>query len=63
MSFRNNGHKRNPRYIFSAVFLLIVGISCLLLSATSNLKPSWGVLVGVVMLFLGVIMFKNSNEM
>jgi|GEM_PF-2493397 hypothetical protein len=63
MSFRNNGHKREPKYIFSAAFLIIVGILSLLLASSSRLSTFWGVVVGIVMLFLGIIMFKNSNEM
>ena len=63
MSFRNNGHKREPKYVFSAVFLFVVGISCLFLAATSHFSTNWSVVVGIIMLFLGIIMFKNSNEM
>ena len=63
MSFRNNGHKRNPKYIFSAIFLFIVGILCLMMSASSHFSTTWSVIVGLVMLFLGVIMFKNANEL
>ncbi|MGX8684205.1 MAG: hypothetical protein ACSW78_02905 [Lachnospiraceae bacterium] len=63
MSFKNNGHKRDPRYVFSALFLIFVGISCLLLAVGSHFSTTWSVIVGIVMLFLGVIMFKNSNEM
>lgn len=63
MSFRNNGRKRSPKYIFSALFLAVVGILCLLLAAQSHFSTTWSVIVGLVMIFLGVLMFKNANEL
>ena len=63
MSFRNNGHKRDPKKIFSAAFLIIVGILCLIVGPTSHFSNTMSIAVGVAMLFLGIIMFKNSNEM
>ena len=63
MSFRNNGRKRNPKYIFSALFLVIVGVICLMISAQSHFSTTWSIIVGLVMIFLGVLMFKNANEL
>ena len=63
MSFRNNGQKRNPKYIFSAIFLLIVGLLCIYFAAQSHFSTTWSVIVGLVMIFLSAIMFKNANEL
>ena len=63
MSFRSNGRKRSPRYIFSSLFLLIVGVICILISAQSHFSTTWSVIVGLVMIFLAVLMFKNANEL
>ena len=63
MSFRNNGRKRDPKYIFSAVFLLIVGVISLLIAAQSYLNTTWSVIVGVITIFLAILMFKNANEL
>ena len=63
MSFRNNGRKRNPKYIFSSIFLFVVGIICVLIAAQSHFSTTWSVIVGLVMIFLGVLMLKNANEL
>ncbi len=62
MSFRNNGRKRNPRYILSAVFMLLIGIIVIVLAQTSDWGFHWNV-IGAVVIFLAVIMFKNANEL
>lgn len=62
MSFKNNGHKRDPRYLASSIFMLVVGILCLFSSAGIVFKSSWGLPVGAIITFLGIIMFKNANE-
>ena len=62
MSFRNNGRKRSPRYIFSALFLVVVGLICIAISAQSHFSTTWSIIVGLVMIFLGILMFKNANE-
>lgn len=61
MSFRNNGRKRDPKYLISSIFMVIIGIICILFSA-SSFKSSWNLPVGAIVLFLGIIMFKNANE-
>lgn len=62
MSFRNNGRKRDPKYLISSIFMLIVGIICLFFSAATTFKSSWTLPVGVIITFLGILMFKNANE-
>ncbi len=62
MSFRGNGRKRNPRYILSAAFLVFAGIIALIMTHTANLKAYWDS-VGIVVIFLGILMFKNANEL
>ncbi len=62
MSFRNNGRRRDPKYIFSALFLIVVGIICVMIAAQSHFSTTWSIIVGLVMIFLGILMFKNANE-
>ena len=62
MSFRNNGRKRNLRYIQSALFMLLIGIVVIILAQTSNWGFHWNV-IGAIVIFLSVIMFKNANEL
>ena len=63
MSFRNNGRKRDPKYIFSSVFLIVVGLISLSIAAQSHFSTTWSVIVGLITVFLGILMFKNSNEL
>lgn len=62
MSFRNNGRKRDPKFLLSSIFLFCIGLLCLLFSASTTFKSSWNVPIGIIILFLGIIMFKNANE-
>lgn len=62
MSFRNNGRKRDPKYILSSVFMIVVGALCLAMTMASDWSRVWDV-VGIVVMFLGIIMFKNANEL
>lgn len=62
MSFRNNGRRRDPKFIFSAVFLIVVGVICVMIAAQSHFSTTWSIIVGLVMIFLGILMFKNANE-
>lgn len=62
MSFRNNGRKRNPRYVLSAAFMLLVGIVSIIMTRTAGWSNYWDI-VGIVVIFLAIIMFKNSNEL
>ena len=62
MSFRNNGRKRNPKYVLSALFMLLVGIIVIILAQTSAWGFHWNV-IGAIVIFLGIIMFKNANEL
>lgn len=62
MSFRRNGRKRNPKYILSAIFMVIVGAVCLSMTMVSDWARYWDV-IGIIVIFLGVLMFKNANEL
>ncbi len=62
MSFRNNGQKRNPKYILSSVFMLFIGIIVIILAQTSDWGFHWNV-IGAILIFLAAIMFKNANEL
>jgi len=42
--------------------MIVVGIICLIFSASTTFKSSWNIPVGVIVLFLGIIMLKNANE-
>ena len=63
MSFRNNGRRRSPKYIFSSLFLVIVGLICVAIAAQSHFSTTWSVIVGLVLIFLGILMFNNANEL
>ena len=63
MSFRNNGRRREPKYVFGAIFMVVIGLLCLLLAAQSHFSTTWSMIVGVVVTFLGILMFKNANEL
>ena len=63
MSFRNNGRKREPKYVFGAIFMIVIGLLCLFLAAQSHFSTTWSMIVGIVVTFLGILMFKNANEL
>ena len=63
MSFRNNGRRREPKYVFGAIFMIVIGLLCLFLAAQSHFSTTWSMIVGIVITFLGILMFKNSNEL
>ena len=62
MSFKSNGQKRNPKYILSSIFMLFVGIIVIILAQTSDWGFHWNV-IGAILIFLAVIMFKHANEL
>lgn len=63
MSFRNNGRRRDPKYLFGSIFMIIVGLLCLFTAASTHFSTTWSLIVGVVITFLGLLMFKNANEL
>ena len=62
MSFKNNGHKREPKYVFGSIFMIIVGGLCLAMTMASDWARIWDV-VGIIVMLLGILMFKNANEL
>ena len=62
MSFRNNGRKRDPKFLLSGLFMIIIGALCVGAAAASHFSTTWSVIVGLVIIFLGILMFKNANE-
>lgn len=63
MSFRNNGRKRDPKYLFGSIFMIVVGILSLSMAAASHFSTTWSVIVGLIITLLGILMFKNANEL
>lgn len=61
MSFRNNGRKRDLKYVLSSLFLLCIGLICLYFAASVGWKIGW-VATAAAILFFSLIMFKNANE-
>lgn len=61
MSFRKNGRKRDMKYVFGSLFLLLVGLVCMLMAARDGWAIAW-VLTGLAVIYFGIVMFKNSNE-
>ena len=43
--------------------MIVVGIICIMISAQSHFSTTWSIIVGAVMIFLGILMFKNANEL
>lgn len=63
MSFKNNGYKRDPRFIAGGIGMLFVGVILMLLAFADAGPSSWKGITSVIILFLGVLMIKNANEM
>ena len=61
MTIRNNGQKRNTRYVLSSLFLLIVGLICLYFTFHNGFKWAW-LMISAAILYLSFAMFRNSNE-
>ena len=62
MSFKSNGHKRDPKYILSSIFMVCVGGLCLAMTMASDWSRIWDV-VSIIVMLLGILMFKNANEL
>ena len=62
MSFRNNGRKRDVKYIIGAIFMFIIGL-ILVAFAILDGHLSWRTITAAIVIFLSVIMFKNANEL
>lgn len=62
MSFRRNGRKRDPKYVLGSLFMVGVGAICLTMTIASDWARLWDV-IGIIIIFFGVLMFKNANEL
>lgn len=63
MSFKNNGHKRDARFLAGGIGMLFVGAILLLMAFADAGLSSWKGITSIIILFLGVLMVKNANEM
>jgi hypothetical protein len=61
MSIKNNGRKRDFKYILGSIFLLGVGLLCLYLAVSSGWKIAW-TLTTIAVFYLSFAMFRNANE-
>ncbi len=61
MTIRNNGQKRNSKYLLSSLFLLIVALICLYFTFSNGFKWAW-LLISLAIFYLSFAMFRNSNE-
>lgn len=61
MTIRNNGQKRDPKRILSALFLLFVGLACLYITFRKGFDFSW-CLISAAIFFLAFAMFRSANE-
>lgn len=61
MSIRNNGTKRDPKRVLSALFLLFVAIVCSVITVKHDFKISW-VIISLAVYFLAFTMFRSANE-
>ncbi|MDD4201117.1 MAG: hypothetical protein PHS19_07015 [Eubacteriales bacterium] len=63
MSFKNNGHKRDPRFLAGALGMLFVAALLFYLAFTGSGLSSWEGITGIIILLLSILMIKNANEM
>ncbi|MBQ6370642.1 MAG: hypothetical protein IJJ21_03560 [Firmicutes bacterium] len=61
MTIRNNGQKRDVKRVLSALFLLVVGLVCLVIAYRNDWKWSWDI-ISIAILYLSFAMFRSSNE-
>ena len=74
MSIKNNGNRRDPRYLASSIVLLIVGVLLLIVSITGSILSVKGAtyqfhytrttyIISFITLYLAFAMFRRSNEL
>ena len=61
MTIRNNGQKRDTKYLLSSLFMLIVGLICLYFAFHNGFSWAW-LIISLAVLYLSFAMFRNSNE-
>ena len=61
MTIRNNGSKRDPKRILSALFLLFVAIICTVITVKQGFRLSW-IVISAAVYFLAFAMFRSANE-
>ena len=62
MSFRNNGHKRDIRFLAGGLGMLFVAVILFIIALSDKGIWSWQGIAAIVILFLGLLMLKNANE-
>ena len=62
MSFKRNGHKRDPKLVLGGIFMVFIGLILIGFAAFGTWAKLWYG-IGAIIIFLGVISFKNANEM
>lgn len=62
MSFRNNGHKRDIRFLAGGLGMLFVAVILFIMAFSDKGIWSWQGITAIVILFLGLLMLKNANE-
>ena len=74
MTIRNNGNRRDPKYLASAIILLVIGVLLLIVSITGSILTVQSLnyhfkftkttyIVSFISLYLAFAMFRRSNEL
>ena len=61
MTIKNNGQRRDPKRILSALFLFAVALVALYFTAKRNWLWSWD-LITAALFYLSFAMFRSANE-
>ena len=62
MSFKRNGHKRDPKLVLGGIFMTFIGLILIAFEVFGTWPKIW-LGIGAIIIFLGLISFKNANEM
>ncbi len=61
MTIRNNGQKRDTKRVLSSLFLLLIALICLYITARNGWKWSWD-MITAALFYLSIAMFRSANE-
>ena len=61
MTIRNNGSRRDPRRILSALFMFAVALLCLYFTFHNGFKWAW-LIISLALFYLSFAMFRSANE-